>query len=524
MTSLNQNRLSALPAHLQELLRRRLSGQSEQDTIPPVKRTGPLPLSFSQQRLWFLNELRLGDPAYNCEIALRLMGPLDVSALTGALHALLVRHESLRTTFDEVDGKGTQVVHPVYPLPVPLVDLSGPSGRETNELERVLHEESSRPFDLRRGPLFRALLIRLSCNEHVVLLSAHHIVVDGWSMGVLREDLGTFYDAALRGEEAALATLSLQYGDFAVWQRTQSADSALQEQLDYWQRQLAGSSPLEMPTDRPRPAVRTSAGALHKFIISPQVVAQLDELTRIANTTLFTTLMAACQVLFARYSGQRDVALGTAVSGRNRAELERIVGFFVNTLVLRAQVDESQTFSEFLNFMNDVALDAFAHDDMPFERLVEAVHPERDVSHNPLFDVMMVLQDEKRELSGFTGLHVSDVSVPRSSAIFDIVVSFEEMDGTLDGLVEYSTELFDAATIERMVGHLKILLEGVAADPGLPLCEFSLLADTERYRILTTFNDTDHDIPPATVPDLFEAQVRRTPDATAVVCGEVLLS
>ncbi|MGH3857976.1 MAG: condensation domain-containing protein, partial [Pseudonocardiaceae bacterium] len=391
MTSSKQSRTASLPAHLQELLRRRLSGQAEQDSIPPTERTGPLPLSFSQQRLWFLNELRPGDSAYNSALSLRLMGQLDVPALTEALQMLLDRHESLRTTFDEVNGRGLQVVHSPHALPVPLVDLAESSGPGPNGLDRLLSEEWSRPFDLRRGPLVRVLLVRLSDCEHVLLLSAHHIITDGWSMKVLAEELGMLYDATLRGEDAVLPPLAVQYGDFAVWQRTRSSDSALEGQLDYWKRQLAGISPLELPTDRPRPAVSTSAGAQHKFVIPPQVAARLGDLARAADTTLFTTLMAACQVLFARYAGQDDVALGTVVSGRNRPELERVVGFFVNTLVLRARVDESRTFGEFLSTVNDTALDAFAHDELPFERLVEIVHPERDVSRNPLFDVMVVL-------------------------------------------------------------------------------------------------------------------------------------
>ncbi|MFY9809355.1 MAG: condensation domain-containing protein, partial [Pseudonocardiaceae bacterium] len=516
--------MSALPTHLQELLRRRLSGQCEREPILPAARSGPLPLSFSQQRLWFLNELRPGDPAYNCEFALRLVGPLDLAALTSAVEALVARHESLRTTFDEVDGEGTQVVHSTHALPMPLVDLSGSSGPGAAELELVLSEESSRPFDLRRGPLFRALLIRLSDDEHVVLLSAHHIVIDGWSMGVMRAELGALYDAALLGEQPALAPLPVQYGDFAVWQRTQSTNPVLEQQLGYWQRQLAATSPLELPTDRSRPAVPTSAGALHTFVVPPPLVDRIDDLARTANTTMFTILMSACQVLFARYAGQDDVALGTVVSGRNRPELESIVGFFVNTLVLRARVDESLTFSEFLNIINDLALDAFANDELPFERVVEAVHPERDISHNPLFDVMVVLQEAKRELSGFANLRVADVRVPRSSAIFDIVVSFEESDGALAGIVEYNTDLFDVTTIARMTAHLTLLLERIVAAPDRRLGELTLISDHERDQVLVGWNDTDREIPMGTLAELFAEQVARTPDATAVVAGEVELS
>ncbi|MCA1821140.1 MAG: condensation domain-containing protein, partial [Pseudonocardia sp.] len=524
MTSSRQSRISALPAHLQEQLRRRLSGQSQQlDRIPHAQRTGPLPLSFAQQRLWFLNEFQPGSAGYNSALALRLLGLLDVAALTAALQTLLGRHESLRTTFDEVGGKGVQVVHPPHELPLPVVDLSRAPSTGRDELDSMLSEEYARPFDLRHGPLIRALLVRLSDREHVLLLTAHHIVTDGWSMGVLTEELGTLYDAARRGEKPALPPLPLQYGDFALWQRAQESDSALAGQLDYWKRQLAGLSPLELPTDRRRPAVRTSAGAAHEFVVPAEVTARLSELTRAADTTLFTALTAACLALFARYAGQDDVAVGTVVSGRNRPELERTVGFFVNTVVLRAHVDSSQTFREFLDTVKDTVLDAFAHDEAPFERLVDALHAERDVSRNPLFDVMVLVDSAKRTLPAFGGLQIEHVDVPRRAANFDITVEFQEGGGVLAGRLEYNTDLFDAATIERMAGHLQMLLAGVTAEPDRPLAQFSLLTAGERHRVLREWNNTRQPVPPVTVPELFQAQVARTPDAVAVVADGVEL-
>ncbi|MGH3935613.1 MAG: non-ribosomal peptide synthetase, partial [Pseudonocardiaceae bacterium] len=525
MTSSRQSRISALPAHLREQLRRRLSGRSEQpDRIALAPRTGPLPLSFAQQRLWFLHEFQPGGAEYNSALPLRLVGPLDVAALTAALRVLPARHESLRTTFDGVDGKGVQLVHPAHDLPVPLVDLSGSSGPGLDGLDRVLFEEYSRAFDLRRGPLFRALLVRLSECEHVLLLTAHHIVTDGWSMGVLTDELGALYEAALRGEEVALPPPPLQYGDYAVWQRTRPPDSALDGQLDYWKRQLAGISPLELPTDRTRPAVRSSAGATHDFLVPAQVTARLGELVRAADTTLFTVLVAACQALFARYAGQDDVAVGTVVSGRNRPELERTVGFFVNTMVLRAHVDVSRTFSEFLGSVKNTVLDAFAHDEAPFERLVDALHAERDVSRNPLFDVMVLVHNARRMPPTFGGLRVENVDVPRRAANFDITVEFHDSDGVLAGRLEYNTDLFDAATIERMVEHMQMLLDGIAAEPDRRLAELPMLLETERHQVLARWNDTDQEIPHGSLPVLFAAQAHRTPLATAVVCGEVSLS
>ncbi|MGH3927610.1 MAG: condensation domain-containing protein, partial [Pseudonocardiaceae bacterium] len=354
----------------------------------------------------------------------------------------------------------------------------------------MLSEEYARPFVLRRGPLFRALLVRLAPDEHVLLLTAHHIVTDGWSMGVLVDELSSMYSAAARGENAALAAPPLQYADFAVWQRNRLTGSILDEQLSYWKQQLSGICPLELPTDRPRPAVRTSAGAVHEFAIPADITARLNELARSQHTTLFTTLVAACQALFARYAGQDDVAVGTVVSGRNRPELERMVGFFVNTVVLRSTVDRSHTFTEFLEAVKNTVLDAFAYDEAPFERVVEAIHAERDVSRNPLFDVMVLLHNAQQPPPEFHGLQVEDVNLSRQAANFDITVEFQERDDHLAAMLEYNTDLFDASTAHRMAEHLLVLLEGITANPARPLAELPLLTEDERQRLLVEWNNT----------------------------------
>ncbi|HSV65773.1 MAG TPA: amino acid adenylation domain-containing protein, partial [Mycobacteriales bacterium] len=531
MPSSRESRVSALPSALQELLRRRLAGQAGQagqaDLITPAEHTGPLPLSFAQQRLWFLNELQPDQAEYNSALPLRLVGRLDVPALTGALSELVARHESLRTTFEAVEGRGVQVVHPAYDVRVPVVDLSDrhlQPEREA-ELDRVLAAEYARPFDLRQGPLFRVLLVRLGDDDHVLLLTTHHIITDGWSMGVLVEELSTLYSAAQRGEPAVLPALPLRYADYAVWQRDRLSGPALDGQLDYWRRQLAGLTPLELPADRPRPAVRTSAGAVHELAVPASVAARLGEIARAADTTLFTVLVAACQVLFARYAGQDDVAIGTVVSGRNRPELERLVGFFVNTVVLRSTVPGDQTFRDFLAGVKDTVLDAFSHDEVPFERLVEAIQPERDASRNPLFDVMVLLHGAARHTPELAGLRVEDVTLTRQAANFDLSVEFQQLgDGGLAGLLEYSTDLFDVGTIERMAGHLGVLLAGVAADPDRPLADVPLLTEVERYCVLEEWNDTVLEVPGLTFPAVFEAQVRSTPEATALVFRDTVLS
>jgi amino acid adenylation domain-containing protein/non-ribosomal peptide synthase protein (TIGR01720 family) len=523
MPSSKQSRISALPTELQEVLRRRLAGQAGQPKpIPRADRARPLPLSSSQQRLWFLNEFQPGETEYNSALPLRLVGALDRPALTQALQRLVTRHESLRTTFDQVDGRGVQIVHPEQSLDLPMLDLADQPGSDA--LDQVLAAEYAQPFDLRRGPLLRALLIRVADEEHVLLLTAHHIITDGWSVGVLLAELGVLYSAAVRGEDPALPALSLQYADYAAWQQDQLSGTALNEHLDYWRQQLAGISPLELPTDRPRPAVRTSAGAVHQFVVPAQVTARLEELARAAGSTLFTALVAACQVLLARYAGQDDIAVGTVVPGRSRPELERLVGFFINTVVLRSTVDQRLAFRDFLAGVQETALDAFAHDEVPFERLVEAVQVERDVSRNPLFDVMVLLHNSPRQPVAFAGLGTEQINLPRRAATFDITIEFQECDGALVGLLEYCTDLFDADTIARMAGHLMVLLDAIGTDPDRPLAELSLLTEDERHRVLVEWNGTDLAVPAVTFPELFESQVAQTPDVTALVFAQTALS
>src|SRR5438270_2371138 len=359
MVSSQETRISALPAALQEKLHRRLAGHAGQsDRIRPTDRTGPLPLSFAQQRLWFLNELEPGAGGYNSALVLRLTGTLDLAALTGALQALVARHESLRTTFDDVDGKGVQVIHPAAEFAVQMADLADAPGAAEEALNQLLDSEYARPFDLRRGPLFRVLLVHVAQDDHVLLLTMHHVITDGWSMGVLTQELSVLYAAALHGQEPALEPLPVQYADFAVWQRGQLTDTVLAAGLDYWTTQLSGLAPLELPTDRPRPPIRTPTGATCQLTIPAEVTAGLKDLARAHDATLFMVLAAATQILLSRWSGQDDIAVGTAVAGRDRAELEHIIGFFVNTIVLRSTINSQHTFTRFLSQVRDTALDA----------------------------------------------------------------------------------------------------------------------------------------------------------------------
>ncbi|MEV4051952.1 non-ribosomal peptide synthase/polyketide synthase [Amycolatopsis sp. NPDC049688] len=516
MTSSRENRITALSEDRQRQLRERLAGRTAKTvSIPPADRSRPVPLSFPQQRLWFLHQFQPDGPGYHSALALRLTGPLDLPVLTAALQALVARHEALRTTFGEVDGAGVQIVHPPRELPVPVV------GTDHQDLERVLAEEYERPFDLRRGPLLRALLARVRADEHVLLLTAHHIVVDGWSLGVLTGELNVLYGG---GE---LPPLPVQYPDFAAWQRSPSNPGPAGH-LAYWRERLAGTSPLELPSDRPRPPVRTGAGAAHRFRLPAALTARLTEVARSRRTTLFTVLVAVCQALLARYSGQDDIAVGTVTSGRSRPELRGLVGFFANTVVLRSRVDVRRSFSELLDEVRRTVLDAFAHDEAPLEHLVDG---HRDASRNPLFDVMVLLQNTGRTPPNLGELRAEPIGLPRHAANFDLTVEFQETGDVLTGSVEYDTDLFDAATIERLAGHLELLAEAATTDPDRPLALLPWLPERERNLLLGQWStagprsDEAGRIPgTATVPALFAEQVRRAPDATAVVTGGRSLS
>ncbi|MFC5720644.1 amino acid adenylation domain-containing protein [Streptomyces gamaensis] len=519
------DRISALPAHLQEVLRRRLAGSAERKReIPAVPRDGsPLPMSAAQRRLWLLEEFAPGGTEYNSVAGLRLSGPLDAAALTGAVADLVARHESLRTTFDETDGRLVQRVGAAGEFTVPLVDLTGHDDPE-GELARRVREDLNRPFDLRTGPLLRAALVRTGEDEHVLVLCAHHIVTDGWSTGVLFDELGALYRARTAGTEARLADVEVHYADFAAWQSGRMTDAWLEEHLAYWKGRLAGLAPLELPTDRPRPPVRSGAGAVHEFALDQDVAAGLRELARSRETTLYTVLVAACQVLLSRYAGQEDIAVGTVTSGRNRPELDRMVGFFVNTVVLRSRVAGAQPFTELLGEVKETVLEAFANDEVPFDRLVEALRPERDASRTPLFQTMVLLESGTRKLPELPGVTAGAYAAPRASANFDLTLEFQDHDGTLSGAIEYATDLFDAATVERLAGHLRVLLAGIVAAPGQAVRELPLVSGEEHAALLRAATGADFDAGAGTMVELLEAQAARTPERTALVFGEQQLS
>jgi amino acid adenylation domain-containing protein/non-ribosomal peptide synthase protein (TIGR01720 family) len=485
------------------------------DAAAPVwAATGPVlaPLAPAQQRLWVLDDVTGGSTEYNTGIGLRLSGALDETALRAALAVLVERHAALRTTFDLRDGEPVQVVAPTGTVPLSVLDLS----TVDSTLDAVLAAELARPFDLRHGPLTRLLLVRVAAAEHVLLLCQHHIITDGWSVRVLVEDLVAAYTAAVTGVPAALPAVPVAYTDVAARLRAGLAESRAAAHLDYWATQLAGLPVLELPTDRPRPRLRTTRGAVHRAELAPELVQALAAVGRGRGATLFMTLTAAVQLLLSRYANQRDVAVGTVTSGRGRPELERLAGFLVNTVVLRSDVDASVTVGEFLDRVRDTVLAAFDHDEAPFDRVVERLAPPRDPSRTPLFGTLVVLHTEMVAARAAAGLRVAEQELPRPAARYDLVVEFLPRAGGLGVTVEYNADLYDASTVDRMTSHLAALLAGMAADPGRPLAELPMLSPAE-HRQLAGWSGSGAIAPRvALVPALFEAQARRTPDAVAV--------
>ncbi|MGP8300094.1 amino acid adenylation domain-containing protein [Streptomyces inhibens] len=522
-------RTAALPAHVQELLRARLAGRAAAtggaDTIPRIGHDGPVALSPAQERLWYLHELEPESHEYNTLRVLRLRGELDPGALSGALSEIVARHGALRTTFGSREGHAEQTVHPPVPTPLPLVDLSAADDDERDDaLGTLLQYEARRPFDLRRGPVLRAQLIRLAADDHVLALALHHIVTDGWSMGVLTGELTAHYAATLRGAPAVLPELPVNYLDVAVWQRDQLSSARLREGLDHWRRELAGLVPLDLPTTWQRPPVRTSAGALHSFEIPPAIAARLRELGREAGATLFMALVAAVQLLLSRWSGQRDIVVGTAAAGRGRTETENLIGFFVNNLVLRSRIDEERSFTELLRAVRATVLDAFAHEDVPFQRVVEALHPERDLSRPPLAEVAVNLHNTPRTDTELPGLRIEEMPPPVFASSMDLSFDFTERDDRLEGHLTYNTDLFAADDAARMAAQLVTLLEDLTRRPAVPVASLAVLPAAEHHRVTEEWPHSGPGQEPRTTPELFAAQVARTPEADALVSDEETLS
>ncbi|HEX8244900.1 MAG TPA: condensation domain-containing protein, partial [Longimicrobium sp.] len=493
-------------------------------TIPRADRAKPLPLSFAQERLWFIGQMLPESAAYNVPMALEMLGPVDVAALERAVGEVVRRHEALRTVIVTAGGGAVQRVQPFTGFHLPFTDLSGlPREKRQDEAQRILDADARAPFVLAEGPVFRARLLRLEAEDHVLSLVIHHVATDLWSGGVLLRELAALYDAFRAGRPSPLSDLPIQYADFAAWQRGWLRGAALERQMEYWSRRLAGAPALlELPADRPRPAVQDLSGTLMPFALPADAMAFARTLARREGATLFMVLMAAFQALLHRWTGETDVVVGTPIANRMRPELEGLIGFFDNTLALRGDLSGDPTFAALLRRVRETTLEAYAHQDVPFEKLVDELKVPRSVSHTPVFQVMLTLQNAPDvDIESRLGqARLRPRVVETATSRFDLTLILAEGDeGGVSGWAEYATALFDEATIRRLTRHLGALLREAASAPHLPISTLSLLSGAERGQVVRAFNATDRPRAPETVHALVAAQAARTPDAAAIEHG-----
>ncbi|HEX5723827.1 MAG TPA: amino acid adenylation domain-containing protein, partial [Longimicrobiaceae bacterium] len=508
---MSEHTFAGLSTAKRALLEAVLEGRHRPSTLVRRAHAREIPLSFAQERLYFLHRMQRS-AAYNVHTRLRLPGGIDAAALERALGEVVRRHEVLRTTFHESDGVPVQVVAPFTGLVLPVEDLSGLGTAEREvEVKRWAAEEAAHLFDLATGPLFRGRLLRLGAKEHELLLGMHHIVTDGWSLHLLQRELSALYAAYAGSGESPLPEPALQYADFAVWQREQLRGEALDRQLAWWKERLAGAPELlELPTDRPRASVQTQRGGMVSAVLPPEVLDRLTSLARAEGATPFMVLLGAFQALLAKYGGSDDVVVGTPVAGRTRPETEGLIGFFVNTVVLRTDLGGDPSFREVVRRVRGVTLEAFDHQEVPFEQLVAALRPERSLSHSPLFQVMLTLSEDGHAAQGLDGV--------KQTTKFDLTLTCSWREEGMAAALEYNADLFDHATAERMLEHLGRLVGQVARDPERRLSAVELLTEAERDEVLTRWNGTERPYPlERCIHRLIEAQAERTPGAVALV-------
>ncbi|TBU87287.1 condensation domain-containing protein, partial [Stutzerimonas kirkiae] len=503
------------------------TGQGASSTAPAfqrVDRTQPLPLSYAQQRQWFIWQLESESAAYNIPTALRLKGELYIEALRSGFYTLIARHETLRTTFQQEREQALQVVYPRIDL---VLDHEYLERADEVLIQSKVEEEIARPFDLEQGPLLRVKLLQLSEDDHVLILTLHHIISDGWSMPIMVDELVQLYEGYRTGQQVSLPELPIQYADYAIWQRQWMEAGEQERQLAYWKAQLGEEQPvLELPTDRPRSAIRSHAGAKLAIELNEELAKSLKQLAQQQGATLFMLLLASFQTLLHRYSGQNDIRVGVPIANRNRAETEGLIGFFVNTQVLKAKFDLDTTFSGLLRQVQQTSLAALAHQDLPFEQLVEALHPERSLSHSPLFQVMYNHQSQvKGESRRLPGLEVEGLILEGHTAKFDLTLDTFEHEQGVGASLSYATALFDKPTIERLARHWLNLLEGVVNRPSQRVAELPLLSKEEQQQIIYDWNRTEVSYPSEKcLHQLIEVQAEKAPDAVAVIFNDQELS
>ena len=521
--------VSALSPAKRALLEKMLLAQpvSASQVIKRQSSRETLPLSFAQERLWVLDQLAPCNPFYNINSSVRLSGTLRSAALEQSLNEILRRHEVLRTRITKVDGRPAQQIVPELYLSLPLVDLRGLSETERQVVaEQIAERQASRGFDLSGGGLLRVLLLRLDRGEHWFISTMHHITSDGWSMAVLVREIGRLYEAYEAGEPSSLAELPVQYGDYAAWQREWLSGPVLEGQVNYWKQQLSGApAVLELSADRVRGGVQSFRGSSERVELSSELRGQLEELSRREGVTLFMTLLAAWQVLLHRYTNQHDVVVGTPIAGRTRGEVEGLIGFFANTLALRTEINAELSFRELLKRVREVCLGAYSNQDLPFEKLVEELQPERSLSHNPLVQVLFGLRETISQGMKLPQLTMTPCELESTTAKFDLSIDVETTPNTLKCNAEYNADLFDRARIRRMLAHFETLLQAVAANIDQPISRLPLLSETEQQELSSAWSAAQRDFNlDECVHELFERQVEQTPDALAVSIGDAHLT
>ncbi|MUG96484.1 amino acid adenylation domain-containing protein [Scytonema sp. UIC 10036] len=502
------------------LLEKWKRGKLIADIIPKRQNCKNIPLSFSQQRLWFIDQLYHGSSFYNIPIAFHIQGNLDIAALEQSLNEILKRHEVWRTNFRLVNGEPIQEIFPHSTWNVSIINLEHLCGKDWEpEVKQIAAEEAKKSFNLAKGPLVRATLLRLSQEEYVLLVTMHHIITDGWSCNVFLRELSSLYPAFSKNLPSPLPELPIQYADFAIWQRARLKGEFLATQLNYWKQQLQGELRiLQLPTDRPRPNLATFTGAKQYFTFSASLANALKQLSQREDATLFMCLLAAFNILLYRYTDQEDILIGSPIANRNRAELEGMLGLFVNTLVLRNNLSGNPSFRQLLHRVREVTLDAYAHQDLPFEMLVEELQPERDLSRNPLYEVMFVLQNTPSSVQEVSGLTLRTLEFDSGTAQLDIFISMSESEEGLTGSLEYNIDIFDSRTITQFINNFQTLLENIVINPEQHLSELSLLTASEQEELLSKFNQTRADYPQdVSLHQLFEQQVELTPLSVVLI-------
>ncbi|HEY3580422.1 MAG TPA: amino acid adenylation domain-containing protein, partial [Pyrinomonadaceae bacterium] len=502
------------------LLGRKKREEAARSRIAPVSRSSDtFPLSFAQQRLWFLNQLQQDSAVYNVSGGVRMEGPLSVVALERALNEVVLRHEALRTTIRQIDGEPVQVVNSPHGFHLTKFDLRNvPQSQRETEAQLLLTIEARKVFNVEGGALFRATLLLLCEEEHILLLTLHHIISDGWSIGILVRELMELYEAFVHGRSSRLAQLAVQYVDFAAWHREWLQGEVLEKAVSYWKEKLAGApSLLELPTDRPRPPSQGFAGARQPVVITPELTGSLRALGEQQNATLFMVLLAAFKVLLFRHARQEDIVVGIPIAGRNNPDLENVIGLFINMLAMRTDLSGNPTFRELLDRVRDTAVGAYEHQDLPFEKLVEVVQPERDTSYSPIFQVMFHLGNLGIPSFNLPGLTLTPLDTDTGTSKFDLTLDLAESPAGLKGSFDYSTELFDQVTVERLAERFQILLQAVIADPDAAISSLPLLSAAEEKRVVVELNEAAEAFLHAPcLHQIFEEQVAQTPQATAV--------